>query len=297
MPKTVTLCTRVEGHGSLRFTLQENEISGVYFDIKGYRGFENILSNKKIIDVPRIISRVCGLCYASHAIASCKGIEKMFELEPSDQSILLRRLLMTGELINSHSIHFFFQALPDLFVLLKGQSNPTPLEDLLRFDPNLTKNIFELIKLGKELITIFGGRSAHPITPVIGGISHAPSKKSIGIGRKYLQQALSNIKEVLERFKELFAQDEPPTELSLKDHTFLALHNRRKYDRYNGVLQLKQNKKVLADFSVEDYPKHLNWRDDVPGQLPGIYSVIEDSRLFVGPISRYNIIEDYGLVK
>lgn len=295
MSKTVTMCTRVEGHGSLRISLQKNEISGVYFEIQAFRGFENILLNKKLIDVPRIVSRVCGLCYASHAITSCRAIESMFELEPSSQSIQLRRLLMIGELINSHSMHFFFQAFPDLFVILKGQSNPLPLSELLQYDRQLTSKMFELIKIGKELITIFGGRSAHPITPIIGGISHAPTKKNIGTARKYVQQALTNIKWVIERYQELFFQDEPPAKFSLGNPTFLAIYNKGKYDRYGGLLQLKQNNAVVANFPGVDYSQHFDWREDIQGALPGIYTVAGDSKLFVGPISRYHIIKDYGI--
>ena len=96
MSRKVVMCTRVEGHGSLRFTIQKNEILGVYFEIQAFRGFENILLNKKLIDVPRIVSRVCGLCYASHTITSCKAIENIFEFAPSNQAVQLRRLLMIG---------------------------------------------------------------------------------------------------------------------------------------------------------------------------------------------------------
>ncbi len=295
MSKTVDICTRVEGHGSLRFTLQRNEVSGVYFDISAFRGFENILFHKKLIDVPRIISRVCGLCYASQAIASCKAIESIFELEPSNQSIQLRRLLMIGELINSHSMHFFFQAFPDLFVMLKGQSNPLSLNELLQYDPQLTSKMFELIKFGKELVTIFGGRSAHPITSVIGGISHPPSEKSIGMARKYLQQALNNIKWIIEKFQSLFSRDEPPADLVLKNPTFLAMHDKEKYERYDGLLQLKQKNAVLSNFLVNNYSQHFNWREDLSGALPGIYTIPGDQKLFVGPISRYNITENYDI--
>ena len=292
MKMTVSLCTRVEGHGNIKFFLQKDEISNVNFEVQAIRGFENILSNKKLIDVPRIVSRVCGLCYGSQSIASCKAIEDLFEIEPSNQSILLRRLLMIGELINSHSTHFFFQAFPDLFVILKGQVNPLPLEDLIRFDPQLTSIMIDLIRIGKELVNIFGGRSAHPITPTIGGMAYPPSKKNIGNARKYLQKAVDDVKWVLERFQELFSQVQPPDSFSIANSTFFGLHNNEKYDRYDGTLRLMQNTSTLADFPVKNYTQYID-RDRT---LPGIHAYLkEDHKLLVGPIARYEIIKNYRI--
>ena len=65
--KVVEVCSRIEGHGNVNIYLnnQKDEISHVNFEINFFRGFENILIGKKLIDVPRITSRICGLCHAS----------------------------------------------------------------------------------------------------------------------------------------------------------------------------------------------------------------------------------------
>ena len=80
--KVVEICSRVEGHGNVNIYLnnQNEEISQVDFEIKAYRGFENILIGKELIDVPKIASRICGLCHASQSIASCKAIESIMKL-------------------------------------------------------------------------------------------------------------------------------------------------------------------------------------------------------------------------
>lgn len=292
MKTTVAMCTRVEGHGDIKIFFQKNEISNINFEIQAVRGFENILLNKKLVDVPHIVSRVCGLCYASQTIASCKAIESMFEIEPSSQSIMLRRLLMIGELINSHSMYFFFQAFPDLFVLLKGQGTPKSLEDLIRFDPQLTNYMFELIKAGRELANIFGGRFTHPITPVIGGMANSPSKKNLGVARKYLQKIVENLRWIIDKYQEFVSGVTPPEEFNLEKPTFLGMHNKGKYDNYTGTLRLKQDEDILADFPADEYSNYID-RDRT---LPGIYAHIKgDRKLLVGPFARYNIIEDYGI--
>jgi F420-non-reducing hydrogenase large subunit len=256
------------------------------------RGFENILLNKKLIDVPRIVSRVCGLCYASQTIASCKAIENIFEIEPSYQSIQLRRLLMIGELINSHSFHFFFQAFPDLFVLLKGYEKPLSLEELIRYDPQMTGYMFDLIKTGKELVNIFGGRYTHPITPIVGGMANAPPKKSIGVARKYIQKVIENTKWIIEKYQEFIANTTPPDEFNLENQVFLGIQNKGVYNNYLGMLRLKQNGEMLADFPFNDYSQYI----DRDRNLPGIYTHINgEQRLLVGPLARYNVIDDYGI--
>ncbi len=291
MKKTVSICTRVEGHGNINIFLNKNEISSVNFELHAVRGFENILKKKMMLDVPRIASRICGLCYAAQTITSCKAIEDILEIEPSEQSIQLRRLLMIGELINSHSMHFFFQALPDLFVILKGEKQPPTLNEMLKFDPQLTSNMFDLIKLGKETVSIFGGRDAHPIIPVVGGMSHAPSKKELNLVRKNFHKAVNNLKWVIERYHELFGEDDPPAGYSLDDCAFLAMHNHGNYDRYSGLLELKQGDKKLAEFSPRDYREYI----DRDRKMPGIHTYMDgEQRLFVGPLARNNIIENYG---
>jgi coenzyme F420-reducing hydrogenase alpha subunit len=291
MKKTVSICTRVEGHGAINFFIDKNEISSVNFELHAIRGFENILKKKKILDVPRIASRICGLCYAAQTIASCKAIEDILEIELSEQSIDLRRLLMIGELINSHSMHFFFQALPDLFVILKGEPRPASLGELLKFDRQLTTNMFELIKLGKETVNIFGGRDAHPITPVVGGMSHAPSKKALINVRRNFHKAINNLKWVIEKYHEMFSEEDPPVDYSLGDSAFLALNNHGNYDRYAGLLKIKQNDKTLAEFTAREYPKYI----DRDRKMPGIHTYFDgEQKLYVGPLARNNLIENYG---
>ena len=74
--KVVEVCSRVEGHGNVNLYInnQNDEISHVDFEIRAYRGFENILIGKKMIDTPKITSRICGLCHASQCIVSCKTL-------------------------------------------------------------------------------------------------------------------------------------------------------------------------------------------------------------------------------
>ena len=292
--KVVEVCSRVEGHGNVNVYLnnQKDEISYVNFEIGFFRGFENILIGKKLIDIPRITSRICGLCHASQSIVSCKAIENMYELEPTEQSILLRKLLMTGELLKSHSMHFFFQSFPDLLKIFNKRQKSLSLYELIKYDPQLTTSFYELIKIGNEIDKIFGGRSVHLISPIPGGIIYTPSRKNIMITKKYIQKAILNLDWIIEKFIELFSTQTPPIEFDLLNPTFLGLHNHGNYDRYSGILGIQKQHQKIENFFEKDYSQYFN-RDS---ELRGINFNYKEN-ILVGPLARNHIIDNYPLDK
>ena len=292
--KVVEVCSRIEGHGNVNIYLnnQKDEISHVNFEINFFRGFENILIGKKLIDVPRITSRICGLCHASQSIVSCKAIENIYEIEPTDQSILLRKLLMTGELIKSHSMHFFFQSFPDLLKIFNKRQKSLSLYELLKYDPQLTTDFYELIKIGNDIDKIFGGRSIHLISPIPGGIVYNPSRKNLMMTKKYIQKAILNLDWIIERFIELFSTQKPPSEFDLLNPTFLGLNNHGNYDRYSGFLGIQKQHQKIENFFEKDYSQYFN-RDP---ELRGI-NFNDKENILVGPLARNHIIDNYSLDK
>lgn len=292
MLKVVDVCKRVEGHGEVKIYIQNDEISLVNFEFDIYRGFENFLIGKRLFDIPKIVSRVCGLCYASQAIASCKAIEDMFNIKVTEQSVLLRRLLMSGELIKSHTMNFFFQTLPDLLLIFNLSQKPISPYELINFNPQLTANLYDLIKIGNEINNLFGGRSIHLISPFPGGIIYSPSRKNIIMARKYFQKALTSLEWIIGKFIELFSNQIPPNEYNLPTNIVLGLSNYGNYDRYSDTLRIKESNKNLIEFEKQNYSslfgKEINLR--------GIDFHFENkNNIFVGPFSRYNIVENYEI--
>jgi NAD-reducing hydrogenase large subunit len=290
--KVVEVCSRVEGHGNVNLYLnnQNDEISHVDFEIRAYRGFENILIGKKLIDIPKITSRICGLCHASQSIVSCKTLESIYDLEPSERSVLLRRILLTGELIKSHSMHFFFQSFPDLLKIFNIKQNYPTLYELINYNPQLTTNFYELIKIGNDIDKLFGGRSVHLISPIPGGMIYAPSRKNITITRKYVQKAILNLEWVIEKFIELFSTQIPPIEFELPSVTYFGIHNHGTYDRYSGIFGMKQNSQKAVNFLTKNYSTYF----DKDSELRGINFENEEN-ILVGPLARNKIVERYPL--
>ncbi|MFX1350219.1 MAG: nickel-dependent hydrogenase large subunit [Promethearchaeota archaeon] len=291
MLKVIDICKRIEGHGDIKILIQNDEISLVNFEFKIYRGFEHFLIGKSLLDIPKIVSRICGLCYASQTIASCKAVEDIYNIKVSEQAKLLRRILMTGELIKSHSMNFFFQALPDLLNIFNISQKTATAYDLINYDPQLTTNIYELIKIGNEINNLFGGRSVHLISIIPGGIIFYPSKKNISTAKKKFQNALVNLEWIIEKFIELFSHQVPPKEFETPNLIHLGLSNFKNSNRYSGRISLKEDNKNLIDFEKHNYSSYFGKEPD----LRGIDFYFNNKKnVIVGPFARYNITENYG---
>lgn len=290
MEKVVDVCSRIEGHAEINIFLNNEQINFLKLDTTVFRGFETILRGKKLNDIPKIVSRICGLCHASQTIASCKAIENLYDVSPTPQAILLRKLLLSSELIKSHSMHYFFQTLPDLLNIFKLWKDSNEPYAILQFDPQTTTIIYDLIKLSTKINEIFGGRVLHLITPIPGGIVYKPNQRNISITQKSLQKALFNLEYLIKKFIDLFSKFKPPEEYDLGVISFLGLTNNGKYERYNGLLRLKQDNSDLKDFPINLYSNYFEKDDEIIGIQ--FRSDIGENVL-TGPISRFKINEKY----
>jgi len=294
MDKVVEACTRVEGSGNLNIYLKNDEIYQTELTFSVFRGFENILIGKKLFDIPKIVSRICGLCSVSQTIASCKTIEDIYGIEPSQQSILLRRLLLSGELIKSHIMHYFFQSLPDLLKIFEIHTVINDPNNLIKYNPHLTTNVFNLIKIGSEINELIGGREPHPITPIPGGLIFNPNQKSLIFMEKYLKKGIYYIETIIENFIDLFSAFDPPTQFNLSNPIYFGLKNNKGLDRYEGDLRIEQNKTTYDDFQAKNYSKYFD-------KDPNLYGIMFKSdsknKTLTGPIARYNLTQNYGIDK
>ena len=108
--------TKIEGHAKLNIKIDNNKVKTVNLEIyEGARFFEDVVKNLEVRQVPIITSRICGMCSASHQIASAMAIENAYNLKISPQTKRLREILLSASIIQSHTMHLFFMALPDYF--------------------------------------------------------------------------------------------------------------------------------------------------------------------------------------
>ena len=68
--------TRLEGHGRVDIFLDdEGHVANTYLRIPELRGFEQFCVGRPVEELPRITTRICGVCPEAHHLASAKACD------------------------------------------------------------------------------------------------------------------------------------------------------------------------------------------------------------------------------
>lgn len=169
---TIEPVTRIEGHAKV--TIHMNDEGGVdhaYFHVNEFRGFEKFCEGRMFFEMPQITPRICGICPVSHHLAAAKAGDALMGVKPPRTATLLRELMHMGQIIQSHGMHFFELAGPDLILGFDADPAIRNVVGLIGADPGLTVRAVELRKFGQDIIYQVGGRRIHPNFAVPGGVN------------------------------------------------------------------------------------------------------------------------------
>ena len=67
-----------------------------------HRGIEKISETLQYDQVPFLVSRICGICSASHPLAYVQAVEEMADITPPDRAMYIRTIINELERIHSH---------------------------------------------------------------------------------------------------------------------------------------------------------------------------------------------------
>lgn len=171
---TIEPVTRIEGHAKVTLHLDDaGKLESARLHVNEFRGFEQFCEGRLFHEMPLITERICGICPVSHHLASAKACDAILGVEPPRPARLLRELMHMGQTIQSHSMHFFLLAGPDL--LLGADSDPAlrNVVGLVQSDPKLALKAIRLRKFGQEIIERLGERRVHPNFAIPGGVNKA----------------------------------------------------------------------------------------------------------------------------
>jgi sulfhydrogenase subunit alpha len=188
MSRTITVdhLARIEGHAGITVVLGEHRVERVEFNVtEGIRLFEGLVRGRHCTEVPAIVSRICAICSHGHTITALSALERALDVPVSRQTRTLRDLAYQGANIESHALHVFCLALPDLLghpsVVSLAGANPAAVAMALR-----------LKKLGNTIQEVIGGRAVHPVNYVIGGFGRLPSTDDLLTLKVALENGLSD---------------------------------------------------------------------------------------------------------
>lgn len=171
---TIEPVTRIEGHAKVTIRMNEaGKVDHAYLHVNEFRGFEKFCEGRMVFEMPLITPRICGICPVSHHLASAKAGDDAFGAPPPRPAALLRELMHMGQVVQSHGMHFFELAGPDLLLGFDTDPETRNVAGILAANPALTLKAINLRKWGQEIIHILGGRRIHPSFAVPGGVNKA----------------------------------------------------------------------------------------------------------------------------
>ena len=240
---------KIEGHASFTADIVKGDVRAAKIKIEeGARFFEGIMKDRKDVEIPELGSRICGVCPVVHNLTGFKALENAYNVKVEEPALSLRKLMMMGQLINSHALHLFFFSLSDFFGFKSDL-------ELINEYPEKTHDAVKIRDIGNKIIETIGGRAIHPLTPCIGGLRKAPDLNKLN---KLLEDC-KNVLPLTIKLGELFIQLKYPD--FIRKTTFVSLFNDSEYAIYNG--QIKAEDKVMEPEEFLSQIKEFQEQDKV----------------------------------
>lgn len=272
MKKKITIdpVTRVEGHGRVTIHLDEyGKVEDSFFHIVEFRGFERFIQGHPYWEAPVLVQRLCGICPVSHHLAAAKAIDQLVGIDPENLSpaaFKLRKLMHYGQIFQSHALHFFYLASPDL---LFGVDAPVEKRNVFAVaieNKELAKKGILMRKFGQEIIQAIAGKKIHGVAAVPGGMhkTFEPSEREYFLSGKDIPNITTMIewsKEIIDFIKGYHEKNRvmldtfatfPSGHLGMvDDHGNMELYHGklRAIDHAGNI--------TLPDVSTDDYQKYF----------------------------------------
>ncbi|MBN2613038.1 MAG: Ni/Fe hydrogenase subunit alpha [Bacteroidales bacterium] len=269
---TIEPVTRVEGHGKVTIHLDnEGNIAQTRLHIVEFRGFERFVQGRPYWEAPVLVQRLCGICPVSHHLAAAKALDVIVGagtgdgLTPTGEK--MRRLMHYGQFFQSHTLHFFHLAAPDLLFGIDGDPLKRNIIGIALENKELAVQGVMMRKYGQEVIRATAGKKIHGTGAIPGGINKHLSEEDkeyllngddpINIAKMidWSQAALEFFHDYHKKNKDIIDEfiDFPSSYLSLvrKDGAL---------DIYHGVLRAvdPEGKKILHDVDYQEYYKYID---------------------------------------
>jgi len=263
--------TRIEGHGNLILNAKDGKIEELKWEVpESPRFFEAMLVGRHYDDVHHIASRICGICSIAHTTASIQATEAAFGIKPSEQTIMLRKLLYDAELLESHVLHTLFLAAPDFL----GVDSVLPLATTHK---DVVVMALRLKKLAYNLAEALAERKTHPLSCVVGGFAKLPDLNVLKALRKRLVDAYADLDVTVGLFKTLKIPD------FVRETEYIALRDPKEYAFISGQIASSDAPAV----AINDY---LNVTNEfcVPHSTAK-YAKNKRDAYMVGALARFNL--------
>jgi len=289
--------TRVEGHGKVTLLMNEqNRVEQARLHIVEFRGFERFIQGRPYWELPVLVQRLCGICPVSHHLAAAKAVDQLVgvdQLTPTAEK--LRRLMHLGQTLQSHALHFFHLATPDLLFGFESDAARRNIVAVLQAYPEVGLEGVRMRKYGQEVIRMISGKRVHGSAAIPGGMNKPLSVAD----RDYLLEDIDAVtnwaQKAVDLIKGVFLSSE-----EYHQHFAFIRTNFMSLSRADGALELYHGGLRARDqfgntiFDHVDYRNYTDYlREEVRSwsymKFPYIVSLgKQDGWYRVGPLARVN---------
>ncbi len=269
---TIEPVTRVEGHGKVTIHLDDQgHVTQSRLHIVEFRGFERFVQGRPYWEMPVLVQRLCGICPVSHHLAAAKALDVIVGagagdgLTPTGEK--MRRLMHYGQMFQSHSLHFFHLAAPDMVFGIDGDPATRNVIGLALTNQELAVQGVMMRKFGQEIIRATAGKKIHGTGAIPGGINKhlseaerdeflkGPDPLNIDKMIEWSQAAVDWFKDYHKANKDFIDNYAvfPSNHLSL-------VREDGAMDLYHGVLRAvdTNGKKILHDVDYQNYLEYID---------------------------------------
>ncbi|MBN1416291.1 MAG: Ni/Fe hydrogenase subunit alpha [Bacteroidales bacterium] len=305
---TIEPVTRVEGHGKVTIHLDnDGNIEQTRLHIVEFRGFERFVKGRPYWEMPVLVQRLCGICPVSHHLAAAKAMDAIVgagdgdDLTPTGEK--MRRLMHYGQILQSHTLHFFHLASPDLLFGIDSDPLKRNIIGIADANRDLAVQAVMMRKYGQEVIQATAGKKIHGTGAVPGGINKHLSEEERDFlldGDEYvnINRMLEWSLDAIEFFKDYHNKNKEIIDGFIEfPSSFLSLVRKDgALDLYHGVLRAvdSQGKKILHDVDYQEYYKYID--EEVRSwsymKFPYLKEIGKKTGWYtVGPLARMNTVD------
>jgi F420-non-reducing hydrogenase large subunit len=306
--KTISIdpVTRLEGHGKIDiFLTDEGEVAETYLQIPELRGFEKFCEGRPVEELPRIVTRICGVCPEAHHMASAKACDAVYHVDPPPTAKKLRELLYSAFFAGDHTLHFYALGGPDFVV---GPTAPAAERNILgviaKVGLEVGQKVIQQRAGAQEVVKILGGKAIHPVTSLPGGVSKGLTEPERARIEELAKGFVDFAAFTLQVFEDVVLKNPQYLELIRGEVYRQAVYSMGTVDPnghvnfYDGQVRVVDPAgKEFATFAPRDYLEHIaehvepwtylkypylkkvGWKGFEEGQASGIYRATPLSRL------------------
>ncbi|MDJ0912833.1 MAG: Ni/Fe hydrogenase subunit alpha [Desulfobacterales bacterium] len=253
--------TRIEGHASIGIQLDDDgNVRDAKLNVMSLRGFEKFVEGKPAEELPRIVSRICGICPWMHHLASNKAVDGCFGVTPTATGHKLRELMQTIAHAEDKLLHFFFLAAADFVIGPDSDYAVRNVIGIAKANPDLAKQVVKTRQMAKMILDKFSSKTIHPVAGVPGGFAkpmlEEERKDILAKMHQILDFALFTIdfakKDVFPKYIDVIQN------LGIINTGFIGtVDDNGALNLYDGSIRLMKADGSFASFKAHDYADYI----------------------------------------